>query len=149
VGGRHPRSRAAPPTVRATPEAIRETMDAIDSPATARAAIERLGLDGSMEPGELLENLTVEQLGNTVFIPLSYKDADPERAQRIANAVAKVASDESRQEIPYLYDLRIDVYEDASVPTTPASPDPVRNAALALILRLAVGPVLTNPMCKF
>jgi hypothetical protein len=62
-------------------------MDAIDNPATARAAIKRLGLDGSMEPGGLLENLTVEQLESTVFIRLSYKDADPERAQRIANAV--------------------------------------------------------------
>jgi uncharacterized protein involved in exopolysaccharide biosynthesis len=126
-----------PPAVEIPPEAPRE---AIDKPAIAREAIERLGLDGSMEPAELLENLTVEREEATTFFRLSYRDGDPQRAQRIANAVVEVASEESHQ-VSALYevDLRIGVWDDASVPTDPLSPNPVRNAALALTLGLAVG----------
>ena len=125
-----------PPTVEIPPEAPRE---AIGKPAIAREAIERLGLDGSMEPAELLENLTVEREEATFFIRLSYRDADPQRAQRIANAAVEVASEESHQVPTLYYDLRIGVWDAASVPTDPLSPNPVRTAALALILGLAVG----------
>jgi capsular polysaccharide biosynthesis protein len=111
----------------------------IKSPAIAGEAIERLGLDGGMEPGELLDNLSVEQEGSPHFIQLSYKDTDPETAQQVVNAVAEVASEEIRQEPPYVYDLRVQVWERASVPSSPVSPNPLRNAALALILGLAVG----------
>ncbi len=127
-----------PPAVQIPYEATRE---AIDKPAIAREAIERLGLDGSMEPAELLENLTVEWEEATFLIRLSYRDGDPQRAQRIANAVLEVASEESHQG-PDQFDLRIGVWDDASVPTDPLSPNPVRNAALALILGLMVAPVL-------
>jgi uncharacterized protein involved in exopolysaccharide biosynthesis len=126
-----------PLAVEIPPEAPRE---AIDKPAIAREAIERLGLDGSMEPAELLENLTVEREEGTFFFRLSYRDGDPQRAQRIANAVVEVASEESHQvSALYQVDLRIGVWDDASVPTDPLSPNPVRNAALALTLGLAVG----------
>jgi capsular polysaccharide biosynthesis protein len=101
-----------PPAVEVPVEATPEVVKAIDKPAIAREAIERLGLDGSMEPGELLDNLVVQQLGSTLFIRLSYRDANPGRVQRIPNAVAKVASEEIRQETPYVYDLRIHVWED-------------------------------------
>ncbi len=82
---------------------------------------------------------TVKQEGSTVVIQLSYRDTIPQRAQRIANAVAKVASEEIRQEAPFVYDLRIDVWDDPSVPTNPVSPNPVRNAVVTLILGLMVG----------
>jgi uncharacterized protein involved in exopolysaccharide biosynthesis len=130
-----PRIMLIPLAVEIPPEAPRE---AIDKPAIAREAIERLGLDGSMEPAELLENLTVEREEATSFIRLSYRDGDPQRAQRIANAVLEVASEE-RHQVTDQVDLRIGVWEDASVPTDPLSPNPVRNAALALTLGLAVG----------
>ena len=126
-----------PPAVEIPPEAPRE---AIDNPAIAREAIERLGLDGSMEPAELLENLTVEREEATTFFRVSYRDGDPQRAQRIANAVVEVASEESHQvSALYQVDLRIGVWDDASVPIDPLSPNPVRNTALALTLGLAVG----------
>jgi capsular polysaccharide biosynthesis protein len=124
-----------PLAVEIPPEAPRE---AIDKPAIAREAIKRLGLDGSMEPAELLENLTVEPEEGTNFFRLSYRDGDPQKAQRIANAVVEVASEESHQ-VSDQVDLRIHVWDDASVPTDPLSANPVRNAALALTLGLAVG----------
>ncbi len=129
-----PRIMLIPLAVEIPPEAPRE---AIDKPAIAREAIERLGLDGSMEPAELLENLTVEWEKSNL-IRLSYRDGDPQRAQKIANAVLEVASEESHQ-VSDQVDLRIGVWDDASVPTDPLSPNPVRNAPLALTLGLAVG----------
>jgi non-specific protein-tyrosine kinase len=100
-----------------------------------------------MEPAELLENLTVEWEEATSFIRLSYRDGDPQRAQRIANAVLEVASEE-RHQVTDQVDLRIGVWDDASVPTDPLSPNPVRNAALALTLGLAVGIGLARLMDK-
>jgi uncharacterized protein involved in exopolysaccharide biosynthesis len=72
-------------------ELTRLVVEAIDSRPVAEEAIQRLGL--RMEPTELLENLSVEQEGSTLFIQLSYKDADPERAQRIVNTVGVVSSE--------------------------------------------------------
>ena len=118
-----------------------EAMEAIDNPAIAEEVIRRLGLDGSMEPADLLDNLTVEEIEDTQFVQLSYRDANPLRAQRIANAVAKVASEEVGQEA-FVYGLRIHVLEEAALPNTPVSPKPLRNAAMALIFGLMVGPVL-------
>ena len=114
-------------------------VDAIDSPPLAEEVIQRLGL--RMKPALLLENLSVEQEGSTLFIQLSYKDADPERAQQIVNTVGVVSS-ERIPEATGNADITVTMWEDASVPTTPASPDPLRNAALALILGLMVAPVL-------
>ena len=115
-------------------------VDAIDSPPVAEEVIQQLGL--RMNPAELLENLSVEQEGSTVFIQLSYKDADPERAQRIVNTVGVVSSERIPEAVGSAYDITVTMYEDALVPGSPASPDPLRNAALALILGLMVAPVL-------
>jgi capsular polysaccharide biosynthesis protein len=52
-----------------------------------------------MKPAELLENLSVEQEGSTVFFQLSYRDTDPERAQRIVNAVGAVSSERIPEKI--------------------------------------------------
>jgi capsular polysaccharide biosynthesis protein len=115
----------------------RATADAIDQRPVAEEVIRRLDLPVS--PEEFLEQLRVEQIPDTQFIDVSYVDPSPQRAQSIANAVALVASQESRQEAPFVYDLRIYVYERASVPTTPVSPNRLRNSILALVLGLVVG----------
>ena len=118
-----------------------EVVEAIPTRPVAEEVIQRLGLKG-MEPAELLENLSVEQEGSTLFIQLSYKDADPERAQRIVNTVGVVSSERIPEAIGSANDLTVTIWEDASVPSSPASPKPLRNAPLALILGLMVGPVL-------
>jgi capsular polysaccharide biosynthesis protein len=115
--------------------------DAIDQRPVAEEVIQRLGL--RMKPAELVENLSVEQEGRTGLIQLSYKDADPERAQRIVNTVGVVSSERVTEAIERAAnDITVTMRDDASVPTNPASPDPVRNVALALILGLMVAPVL-------
>jgi capsular polysaccharide biosynthesis protein len=126
-----------PPTVSLPPEHIREAMEAIDKPAIAQETIRRLGLSG-MDESELLDNLRLTQNGS-LFFELSYKDTNPQRAQRIANAVAKVASEQVRKETPYDYVLRIRVWREATLPAIPVSPNPVRNAIVALGVGLMLG----------
>ena len=128
-----------PPAVQIPYEATRE---AIDKPAIAREAIERLGLDGSMEPAELLENLSVEREGGTQFVQLSYRDTDPELAQEVVNTLGVVSSERVSERVPeaiWSADIVVTMWEEASVPTTPVSPDPLRSGLLALVLGLVVG----------
>src|SRR5918997_4426359 len=119
-------------------------VDTVDSPPVAEEVIQRLGL--RMAPDTLSENLSVEQEGSTLFIRLSYKDADPQRAQRIVNTVGAVSSERIPEAIGsaegWGHNITATMYEDALVPGSPVSPNPVRNAALALILGLMVAPVL-------
>jgi capsular polysaccharide biosynthesis protein len=123
-----------------SPGAAERAVEALDNPAIANEAIRRLGPSGNIEPGELLDNLTTTQEPGTLFIELSYKDAkSPQRAQRIANTVAEVASERISQETPYEYVLRFRVWREASLPTTPVSPNPVRNAIVALGAGLVIG----------
>jgi protein tyrosine kinase modulator len=112
-------------------------VEAIDSRPVAEEVIQRLGL--RMEHSELVENLSVEPEGSTVFLQLSYKDTDPERAQRIVNTVGLVSSERVPEAIGRANDVVVTMYEDASVPGSPVSPDPVRDGLLALLLGLMVG----------
>ena len=121
-----------------------EVVEAVPTRPVAEEVIQRLGL--RMEPAQLLENLRVEEVPGTMFVRLSYQDANPERAQRIANTVAEVASEKIRPEVPFASfcwpfecHLRIQVWGRAAVPETPVSPKPVRNALVALGVGLMVG----------
>jgi uncharacterized protein involved in exopolysaccharide biosynthesis len=46
-----------------------------------------------MDPAELLDNLTIEQVESTSFIVLTYEDTDPVRAQQIVHTVGDVSSE--------------------------------------------------------
>ncbi len=126
------------------PGSTEQALEAIDKPAIAEEAISRLGLSG-MEPGELSTNLTTTQVEGTLFLKLSYKDASPQRAQRIANTVAEVASERISQELSYDRVLRIRVWREAALPIDPVSPTnpTLRNATLAVLgalgLMLGIG----------
>ena len=112
-------------------------VEAIYSRAVAEEVIQRLGLQ--MQPADLLGNLTVEQEGTTVFIQLSYKDADPQRAQQIVNAVGVVSSERLSQINAGANEVTITVWDDALASSTPVSPDPVRNGILAVVFGLMLG----------
>jgi capsular polysaccharide biosynthesis protein len=104
----------------------------IDSRPVAEEAIQRLGL--RMEPAELLDNLTADQVENKSFIRISYKGTDPVQAKQIVNTAGEVfselISERSRT-------LRATVYE-ARVPDTPISPKPLRNGLFTLVAGLAL-----------
>ncbi|MBA3491531.1 MAG: hypothetical protein H0T55_05555 [Rubrobacteraceae bacterium] len=110
----------------------------------AEEAIQRLELE--MTPEELLDNLSSEQVEGAQFIVLSYEDTDPERAQLIANTVGKVTS-ELISERSSTFTAK--VWEKAALPESPASPHPLRNGLLTLVIGLGlaslVGTVVALP----
>jgi capsular polysaccharide biosynthesis protein len=109
----------------------------IDSRPVADKAIQRLGLQ--MKPTELLDNLTVEQLENTQrFIVLSYQDADPVEATRIANTVGEVSSELISERSTAGIQLTANVWEEAIVPESPVSPHPLSNGLLTLVVGWAL-----------
>ena len=117
---------------------LTQTMvEAINSRPVADAVIRRLEVQTT--PRTLLDNLTIEQIGETQFIQLSYEDTDPERASSVVNAVADVASERISQASTGASNLTATVWERATVPSAPVRPEPVRNGLLALGLGLMLG----------
>jgi capsular polysaccharide biosynthesis protein len=129
---------------------------ALDTRPVAEEVIRRLGLE--MSPYELLDNLTVEQGENTTLISLSYvdnsaverventkfislisyEDADPEEAARIAGTFAEVASERISEASATANDITATWWKKAEVPEAPASPKPWRNGLIALVVGLAL-----------
>jgi capsular polysaccharide biosynthesis protein len=118
---------------------------AIDSRPAAEEAIQRLGLE--MTPAELLDNLSIEQVESTSFIVLTYEDTNPVEAARIVNTVGEVSSELISERSAAGSQLTANVYEEAMVPESPVSPDPLRNGLLTLVigLMLCAGPVVALP----
>jgi len=118
-----------------------EMMHAIDSRPVAEETLLRLGLQ--MDPSELLDNLTVEQVENTSFIVLTYEGSDPYKAKQIVNTVGAVSSELTERSST----LTATVWEKASVPESPVSPHPLRNGLLTLVIGLVLcaGTVVVRP----
>jgi capsular polysaccharide biosynthesis protein len=129
-----------------TPETLQgltqEMIHAIDSRPVAEETLLRLGLH--IEPAELLDNLSVEQVEDTQFLSLTYESTDPAKATKIVNTVGQVSSDlisERRST------LTATVFEKAMVPESPVSPHPWRNGFVTLVigLMLCTGTVVALP----
>src|SRR5829696_5076826 len=107
------------------------TMMAIETRPVAEEAIQRLGL--RMEPAELLDNLTIEQVENTSFIVLTYQSNDPVEAKKIVNTVGQVSS-ELISERTAGRKLMVTLQDKATFPESPASPHHLRNGLLTLVM---------------
>lgn len=114
---------------------------AVDSRVVAADTIEELGL--RMSPEDLLENLSVQQVPETQFIQLTYRDTDPKQAQEIANTLAEVSSQRISEVSPTASAITATVWEPAVEPDAPFSPAPIRNGVLALMLGIMLGVGLT------
>jgi capsular polysaccharide biosynthesis protein len=120
--------RGEPPT--------QEIMHTIGTRSVAQVATQRLGLQ--MDPDELLDNLTVEQVGNTSFIVLTYESTDPVKATKIVNTVGQVSSELISETSAANGQLTANVYEKAMVSENPVSPHPWRNGLLTLVIGLVL-----------
>ncbi len=117
---------------------ISETMvEAVRTRPVAQEVIDKLGLQ--MTPEALMRDLDAEQVGGTQFVEVSYKASDPETAQRVANSVGDTFSEKVSEVSPSASAITATVWERAPVPSVPVSPDPVRNALLALVLGVMLG----------
>lgn len=110
--------------------------EAVGGRRVAEGAIREAGLP--VTPEMLSSNLDVEQVEGTQFIAVAYGDPDPARAMETANAVAQVTSEEISAISPSTAVTAI-VWEPASQPQAPASPDLVRDGLLALLLGTLLG----------
>lgn len=111
--------------------------EAVATRPVADAVIDRLDLN--LTPEEFLENLSVEQVGNTQFIQVSYSDPNPERARRVANTVGEVFADQVSEVSPSANSITATLWERAIAPESPASPNVLLNTLLALVLGLMLG----------
>src|SRR5215217_7145307 len=109
---------------------------AIDSRPVAEKVIGRLGL--RMKPDKLLDNLVAQQVENTNFIHLTYEGTDPQKAQQIVNTAGQVSSELISGESAAGSRQSATVYEEAVVPESLASPKPLRNGLLTLVIGLVL-----------
>jgi capsular polysaccharide biosynthesis protein len=122
-------------------QALTQTMIMyIDTRPVAEETIRRLGPE--LSPGQLLNNLTIEQMETSQLILLSYKDTDPQRAEQIVNAVGQVSTERISASIVFASNIEANVIERATVPDAPASPKPLRNGLIALVAGLALSAAL-------
>jgi capsular polysaccharide biosynthesis protein len=114
---------------------------AVPTTPVAETVIERLDLpEGST--GKVIKNVSAEPDPGTMFVNVSYKDSDPERAQLIANTIGKALSEKISEVSVGANAITATIWEPASLPETPVSPDPVRNVIIALVLGSLLGVVL-------
>ena len=114
---------------------------AVPTTPIAEMVVERLDLqEGSAE--EVLNNVSAEPDPGTMFVNVSYKDSDPKRAQLIANSIGKVMSEKISEVSVGANAITATVWEKATLPETPLSPDPIRNGIIGLMLGSLLGLVL-------
>ena len=116
---------------------------AVPTTPVAEAVVERLEDLPEGSAGEVLKNISAESDPGTMFVNVSYRDSDPERARLIADTIGIVLS-ERIPEMSILGDNAITatVWEPATLPETPLSPDPMRNGIIGLMLGSLLGLVL-------
>jgi capsular polysaccharide biosynthesis protein len=117
-------------------ELIQTLTEAGVSRPTADAVIQRLNL--KITPDDLLKHLEAQQIPETQYIQVSYEDSSPQRAQLIANTSGEVLSDMTSDGRLGSDAVTARVFEPATRPTHPVSPNTKLNVAMAL----AVGTVL-------
>jgi capsular polysaccharide biosynthesis protein len=130
-----------------TPEGVaglqqltRTIAEAVASDTVAEVVIEQEAL--RITPEDFQKNLTVRQIPNTQFIEVNYRDPDPTKAQRIANAVGEVSSKQISDVSSSANAITATVWERARISRDPVSPNLVLYVLLALMLGTALGVAL-------
>lgn len=114
---------------------------AVETTPVAQGAIEQTGLE--ITPQKLLEErINVEQVENTQFIRVDYRDSNPERAQRVANAFGEVFSDQAAEIGPDNGGVTTTLWSRAELPNIPVSPQPLLYGLVGLAAGLLLGVAL-------
>lgn len=110
---------------------------AVQTRLVASAVIERLDLQES--PEEFLRNLRVQQVSSTQFIDVYYRDTDPGRAKRIADAVGVEFSEQISAVSPSANAITVTVWGRSPVPDSPVLPNFLYYVLAASALGLTLG----------
>ncbi len=121
--------------------------NAVPTTPVAEAVVERLEAPTQGGAGEVLANTSAEPDPGTLFVNVSYKDSDPERAQLIANTIGVVLSEKVPEMGLGANAITATVWKPATLPETPVSPNPLRNGLLTLVIGLVLcaGTVVAMP----
>jgi len=111
--------------------------EAVATYPVAQSVVRNLDLKSS--PSDLIANMNVDVVPQTQFIEISYTDADPHRAQRIANSIGDEFSKKVAGVSPNVSGITATVWEPAVMPQSPISPNPVRNTLIAVVLGSLLG----------
>ena len=122
-------------------EVAQTVAKAVPTTPIAGTVVERLDLQEESAI-KVINNVSAEPDPGTMFVHVSYKDSDPERAQLIANTIGKVLSEKISEVSVGANAITATVWEPATLPETPISPDPIRDVIIALVLGSLLGVVL-------
>ena len=127
-------------------EATLTVAEMVPSMHVAQGVVEQLNLP-DLSAEDVLRNMSVEANPGTMIIDVSYTytaanaQTAQERAQLIANAIGEVSTKEIGDAMVGANPIVFRVWDEATLPEDPVSPNPVRNSIIALLLGvpLAVG----------
>ena len=135
-------SKAPPQNLSNDVEGLQQLTATMAKAVTTLPIAQEVAKQLDMPPGSaevLLANLSAQADPTTMFIEVSYRDTDPQRAQQIVNTVGEVFSDQVSNVSPSASAITATVWEPAVLPETPVSPNVLRNVVLALVLGLLLG----------
>lgn len=126
-----------------TRERLAQTyMELLRSRPVMQRAIANLGLE--MEPKSLAGRVATEGLNETELIELTVRDPDPERAERMADAVVQAFQELERDLLsnPFASDSSLVVIETAQASRQPVSPNINRSMIIAAVIGLFLAMLL-------
>jgi capsular polysaccharide biosynthesis protein len=136
--------RAAPDSLSSEVQGLQQltltVIELINSRPIAEAVVRELDLQTT--PKDLLQSLTVEQVGATSVIKVTYEDPSPQRAQQVVNAVGEEVSKRAYQGDFVVQNIIVKVWEPATLPQDPVSPNVARNAGVGLFVGVMFGVAL-------
>lgn len=96
-------------------------------------------LDVELSAAQIRNMITAEAVDNTEVFNVTITNADPVLATQIANAIAKVAPDEISE---IVVGSSTKIIDYATVPTSPSSPNVMRNTALGAVIGIVLAAVI-------
>lgn len=90
----------------------------------------------NVQVGNILNNLTATPSADTQILDLSFKGNNPKEVLEIINLITEEFITESKQLIP---NGNVQVIQKAQFPSSPVSPNKIKNTILSLILGLMIG----------
>ncbi len=112
-------------------------IELINSRPVAEAVVQELDLRTT--PGAFLQRLSVEQVGATSVVAVTYSDPSPQRAQQVVNAVGEEVSKRSYEGDFAVEYITVSVWERATLPGDPVSPDFALNIGVGLVVGMMLG----------
>ncbi|NNM45766.1 polysaccharide biosynthesis tyrosine autokinase [Knoellia koreensis] len=124
-----------------TQQRVKSYADLVTTPTVLEPVIKDLGLKTT--PDALAGQITASAPLDTVLIDVLVRNQDPAQAASIANALGKqfssTVTDLERVSSDTKSPVKVSIVRPAATPTSPVSPNAMRNVALGLVLGLLVG----------